>query len=176
MKASEKVFCLVFSIGAMILLISVFGYSFLYFTKSTNIEKENTEQIEAKSCVQHSLDTKDTPTFSTTKSQTTTDKTSMVISTSNVELENYYQCDILDRGLSNMSEIGDGVCNDHFNHAKCQFDEGDCCIASVNTSACTICQCFDETPCKSSILSYSENIEVIMANTMIMYCSNQRVM
>ena len=153
MKASEKVFCLVFSIGAMILFISVLGYSFLYFRKSRNIEKDDTEQqIEAKSSVQHNLDTTDTSTCSTTKSQTTTDKTSILISTSNEEFENYYQCDTMARGLANMSEIGDGVCNDHLNHARCHFDEGDCCIASVNTSACTICQCFDEIPCKSNFL------------------------
>ena len=149
MKASEKVFCLVFSIGAMILLISVLGYTYLYFTKSRNIEKDDTEQnIRAKSSVQHNLDTTDTLTVSATKLQTTTDKTSTLLSTSNGELDDHYQCDTLARGFANVSEIGDGVCHDYFNHIHCQFDGGDCCLSSVLTSVCKICQCFDEIPCK----------------------------
>ena len=117
--------------------------------ETTNNEKDDTEQIEVQSCVQHNLDTTDTSICSTTKLQTTTDKTSMVISTSNEEFENYYQCDTMARGFANMSEIGDGVCHDYFNHNHCQFDGGDCCLSSVVTSVCKICQCFDEIPCKS---------------------------
>ena len=98
---------------------------------------------------QHYHDTTNTSIGKTTTLQTTEYKTLTFSSTSNGELENYYQCDTLAGGFANVFEIGDGVCHDYFNHNHCQFDGGDCCLSSVVTSVCKICQCFDEIPCKS---------------------------
>ena len=39
---------------------------------------------------------------------------------------------------------GDLICNDENNFKECGFDGGDCCGHSVDTSACTTCECSDE--------------------------------
>ena len=37
--------------------------------------------------------------------------------------------------------IGDGLCHDVNNNPECEYDGGDCCGPSVDTSYCTECMC-----------------------------------
>ena len=38
-------------------------------------------------------------------------------------------------------EIGDGICQDHYNSKFCYFDGGDCCLEESDTSKCNDCTC-----------------------------------
>ena len=62
--------------------------------------------------------------------------------------EKYLGCHAKVSGFAKANDIGDGVCHDHFNHIYSHFDEGDCCLPTVFTSECKICQCFQEIPRK----------------------------
>ena len=48
----------------------------------------------------------------------------------------------LGNGMAN-SFIGNGYCDDGFNHAECMFDGLDCCGPNVNTDYCTLCECIE---------------------------------
>jgi hypothetical protein len=39
------------------------------------------------------------------------------------------------------SVIGDGVCDDHQNTAKCEYDGMDCCLLTMVTKYCDDCKC-----------------------------------
>ncbi len=43
--------------------------------------------------------------------------------------------------LSDLTFMGDGVCDDKLNVAFTNFDMGDCCDASADRSLCSICRC-----------------------------------
>ena len=62
--------------------------------------------------------------------------------------EKYLGCHAKVLGYAKANDIGDGICHDHLNHIFCDFDKGDCCLPTVLTSECKICQCFDEIPRK----------------------------
>ena len=38
-------------------------------------------------------------------------------------------------------ELGDGLCQDHNNGPFCDYDLGDCCLASFNYTSCCACSC-----------------------------------
>ena len=49
-------------------------------------------------------------------------------------------------GCSNISLVGDGVCNDETNNAVCNYDGGDCCF-NVPTDSCSECICYLKELC-----------------------------
>ena len=78
----------------------------------------------------------------TTTAQTTT--TSKIVHLP----EDYWDCTILYHPFIEMSQIGDGICDNFLNHVYCHFDGGDCSLQDINTSVCSICTCFDDISCK----------------------------
>ena len=47
--------------------------------------------------------------------------------------------------------IGDGYCNDVINTESCNYDGGDCCGSSIDTTYCIECQCCDIGGCNATI-------------------------
>ena len=47
--------------------------------------------------------------------------------------------------------IGDGYCDDDINTEICNFDGGDCCGYSIDTTYCFECQCCDIGGCNVTI-------------------------
>ena len=46
------------------------------------------------------------------------------------------------------SLLGDGHCDDIFNHDDCVFDNGDCCLDPISADYCTTCACLENIPRK----------------------------
>ena len=45
----------------------------------------------------------------------------------------------------NEAFVGDGFCDDLYNFAHCNFDEGDCCLLSTKSKQfCSECTCLSE--------------------------------
>ena len=42
---------------------------------------------------------------------------------------------------NDITQIGDGLCDDATNVQECDFDGGDCCGNDVSTELCEICTC-----------------------------------
>ena len=40
--------------------------------------------------------------------------------------------------------LGDGFCHDAFNIKECGYDNGDCCLDTVYTNACSECECLEQ--------------------------------
>ena len=64
--------------------------------------------------------------------------------------------------------IGDGFCDDKTNNLDCNYDGGDCCLDSINTVYCEICQCinaetfcqghgYSQTQCEAYICCHFDN-------------------
>ena len=47
--------------------------------------------------------------------------------------------------------IGDGYCDDVINTEVCNYDSGDCCGSSIDTTYCIECQCCDIGGCNATI-------------------------
>ena len=47
--------------------------------------------------------------------------------------------------------IGDGYCDDVINTELCNYDGGDCCGSSIDTTYCIECQCCDIGGCNATI-------------------------
>ena len=54
-----------------------------------------------------------------------------------------------------LALIGDGYCNDKSNNEECNYDGGDCCLSTVNTSHCSKCTCFGQEMCDAGIIPSS---------------------
>lgn len=55
-----------------------------------------------------------------------------------------------------QSLMGDGFCDDLFNIAKCNFDNGDCCLENVDTSFCTQCNCYQIPSIDNVICAFTD--------------------
>ena len=47
--------------------------------------------------------------------------------------------------------VGDGYCDDVINTELCNYDGGDCCGSSIDTTYCIECQCCDIGGCNATI-------------------------
>ena len=47
--------------------------------------------------------------------------------------------------------VGDGYCDDVINTELCNYDGGDCCGSSIDTTYCFECQCCDIGGCNATI-------------------------
>ncbi len=47
--------------------------------------------------------------------------------------------------LGPLDLIGNDACNDEVNNAWCNFDNGDCCGACINTENCSQCLCHQDS-------------------------------
>ena len=47
--------------------------------------------------------------------------------------------------------VGDGYCDDEINTEVCNYDDGDCCGSSIDTTYCFECQCCDIGGCNATI-------------------------
>ena len=53
--------------------------------------------------------------------------------------------------------VGNGYCDDGVNTAECNYDSGDCCGFSINTTYCSKCEC--HSPCGGIVNGPSGNVE-----------------
>ena len=51
----------------------------------------------------------------------------------------------IDSQCSTNVYLGDGICDDQFNHRQCRFDDGDCCLKTLlSRSRCQNCICWSD--------------------------------
>ena len=150
MKGSARVFCYVFGFGIAAIFLSVLGWCCSYYMKKSKTETEHI-WYHFYLCKYHFSDpTKqiESTTFETTITDSISTTVAITEFTSPHMPEKYLGCLVKVLGFAKSNNIGDGICHDHFNHFYCHFDKGDCCLPTVFTTECKICQCYDEIPCK----------------------------